>query len=162
MTLIAVRFRGYPYIGKRLFVGKIRDDAFLPVSDELFFFSFLIKAVSSMLNYHLMIYTVNLVISSLPPEISRIYLHVWAECWCIIMMFATLFRDQSLVYCLLSSTIPQIYFVSVMVLSILVTLHPLQCFSMTRIIGTLLKNQLVPDEPELYPVPCNGISEVLV
>ena len=78
------------------------------------------------------------------------------------MMFATLFRDQSLVYCLLSSTIPQIYFVSVMVLSILVTLHPLQCFSMTRIIGTLLKNQLVPDEPELYPVPCNGISEVLV
>ena len=35
-------------------------------------------------------------------------------------------------------------------------------FSITRIIGILLNNQLVLDEPYPCPIPCYGITEVLV
>ena len=105
---------------------------------------------------HCNVYTAHFGISSLPPVVANRCSHVCDACCSFEITLVILLFFQSFDYCRASSTKPRMCLVQVICLSGLIISNPLHIWEINFIIGTLLNNQLVPDEPEPWPVPCIG------
>ena len=120
----------------------------------------MIFGVPSSLNYQDIMYISHLSISHFYPDVYRRYSHVWVACCNLFNACGRLPLFQSFAYCLLSSTNPRIYCIQYCLLSGEFIWYPSHFLSITFIIGTLLKTQLVPAISDPLPYPWIGVSFV--
>lgn len=103
--------------------------------------------VSSYWNDHSIMNIPHFDISSLPNVVDSKCSHVCATCSSLWISLFISYSFQSFAYCFKSSTNAAIYFFYLVVLLGLFILHPSHYLSISDIIGTLRKFQLVPKSP---------------
>ena len=95
----------------------------------------------------------HLLISTLPPNVKRRCFHVWEVYGSLFIMLSKSLSIKSFVYCLVSSTLPKIWFDVFIYLSMLLISYRTYLSWRTWNMDTILNSQYVHDAPEPCKVP---------